>query len=84
MIRNALLRLLSERGWTDVELAARTGIGRPHVNELKNGRAMPRVGTALRIAAALELPVAAVFPPGSSDARRRRTRAPVAPGRGRR
>jgi len=64
--RNALVRLLAARGWTDVELAARAGLDRAFVNQVKNGRALPRVGTALRIARALAVPVAAVFPPGST------------------
>ena len=65
MTRNALLGLLAERGWTEHDLAERAGVGRAHVNEIKNGRAVPRVRTALRIADAFGLPVAAVFPPGA-------------------
>jgi len=68
---NAIGRLLAARGWTDALLAARAGLDRAHVNQVKNGRALPTVATALAIAGALELPVAVVFPPGSSAARRR-------------
>jgi putative transcriptional regulator len=69
-MRNALSRLLAARGWTDVELAAHAGLDRAHVNQVKNGRALPTVATALAIARALAVPVAVVFPPGSTSERR--------------
>jgi transcriptional regulator with XRE-family HTH domain len=69
---NGLVRLLAARGWTDAELAARAGLDRAHVNQLKNGRALPTVATALALARALEAPVATVFPPGSAGRRVRR------------
>ncbi len=80
MKRNALLGLLAARGWTDEMLAVRAGIARSHVNELKNGHIVPRVSTALRIAHVFNLPVAEVFPPGSSHRRpKRRTRTSTEP-----
>jgi transcriptional regulator with XRE-family HTH domain len=74
MRRNAVARLLAARGWTDAQLAARAGIDRAHLNQVKNGRALPTVATALAIAHALGVPVASAFPPGAS-ARRRPARA---------
>jgi transcriptional regulator with XRE-family HTH domain len=68
---NDLARLLATRGWTDARLATRAGLDRAHVNQVKNGRMLPTVGTALAIARALGLPVATVFPPGRSTRRRR-------------
>ena len=70
-MRNAIGPLLAVRGWTDAELAARAGLDRAHVNQLKNGRALPTVATALVIARALRVPVAIAFPPGSSARRAR-------------
>lgn len=70
--RNALSPLLAARGWTDRTLAARAGLDRTHVNQLKNGRALPTVASALAVARALGVPVGVVFPPGTSDRRRRR------------
>lgn len=69
-MRNAVARLLGGRGWTDGELAARAGLDRAHVNQVKNGRAEPTVATALAIARALRVPVAVAFPPGSSVRRK--------------
>ena len=71
MTRNAILHLLAARGWTDTELARRAGLDRAHVNQLKNGRALPTVGTALAVARALGVPVGTVFPPGSTERRTR-------------
>jgi transcriptional regulator with XRE-family HTH domain len=70
--RNTLTRLLAARGWSDTELAARAGLDRAHVNQVKNGRALPTVATALALARALGVAMAVVFPPGASGARRRR------------
>jgi len=64
----ALGVLLARRGWTDGELARRAGLDRAHVNAVKNGRLEPTVATALAIARALGLPVAAVF--GAATRRR--------------
>jgi len=71
-MRNAISRLLATGGWSDAELARRTGLDRAHVNQLKNGRALPTVATALAIARALGVSVAVAFPPGSSVRRTRR------------
>ena len=73
--RNRLAPLLAARGWTDATLAERAELDRAHVNQLKNGRALPTIATALAIAHALGVPVAAAFPPGSSAQRRPRRRA---------
>jgi len=72
MTRNALARLAAARGWSDAQLAERAGVDRAHVNQVKNGRSLPTVATALAIAHALGVPVAVAFPPGSSDVRRPR------------
>jgi len=67
--RNALGRVLATRGWSDVELAARAGLDRAHVNQVKNGRAMPTVATALALARALGVDVSTIFPAGWSTPR---------------
>ena len=74
MTRNAVARLVAERGWTDATLAAGAGLDRAHVNQIKNGRALPTVATALAIARVLGVPVAVAFPRGSSTSRRPRHR----------
>jgi transcriptional regulator with XRE-family HTH domain len=71
-MRNGIARLLAARGWTDSRLAAASRLDRAHVNQVKNGRALPTVATALSIAAALGVPVTVAFPPGSSARRRAR------------
>jgi transcriptional regulator with XRE-family HTH domain len=74
MTWNAVARLVGERGWTDASLAAHAGLDRAHVNQVKNGRALPTVATALAIARALGVSVAVAFPRGSSAFRRPRHR----------
>jgi transcriptional regulator with XRE-family HTH domain len=69
-MRNAVARLLGARGWSDQLLARRAGLDRAHVNQVKNGRALPTVATALAIARALGVPVAEAFPPGATARRR--------------
>jgi transcriptional regulator with XRE-family HTH domain len=61
--RTGLGPLLAELRLSDVELACAAGLDRAHVNRLKNGRTRPSVATALAIADALGVDVAAVFPP---------------------
>ena len=61
--RTGLGPLLAERRLSDVQFASAAGLDRAHVNRLKNGRTRPSVATALAIAAALGVDVAAVFPP---------------------
>jgi len=74
LTRNALVRLLGARGWTDGQLATRAGLDRTHVNQIKNGRVTPTVATALALARALGVPVSTVFPPGSAGWRARAPR----------
>ena len=70
--RTGLGPLLAERRLSDVSFARDAGLDRAHVNRLKNGRTLPSVGTALAVAAALEVDVATVFP--AAGARRPRAR----------
>jgi transcriptional regulator with XRE-family HTH domain len=72
---NALNHLLAARGWSDATLARRAALDRAHVNQLKNGRALPTVASALAIARALGVTVAVAFPPGSGVRRRPKRRA---------
>lgn len=60
-VLNTISRELAARGWSDADLAIRTGLERSRLNRLKNGRADPRIGEALRIAIALDLPIECVF-----------------------
>ena len=78
-MHNALSRLLADRGWSDRTLAARARLDRAHVNQIKNGRSLPTVTTALAIARALGVPVATAFPPGSSAPRTGRRARPARP-----
>jgi len=80
-IGNRLSRVLYVRGWTDTELAARTGIARSRVNRIKNRRSEPTVAEALAICTALERRVAEVFVLGDELDGSRPSTAPPLPTR---
>jgi transcriptional regulator with XRE-family HTH domain len=58
---NCLGRVLYERGLSDLDLATRVGISRAQLNRIRNGRAVPRVATAIALAAALGCRVKDLF-----------------------
>jgi len=60
-VLNAISRELALRGWSDGDLATRTGIDRSRLNRMKNGHVDPRIADAIRIAAVLGLPLERVF-----------------------
>ena len=60
-LRNHLGRLLLLRGWSDGELARRTGLSRAHLNRLRNRHVRPTLRDGLLISAALGVAVEVVF-----------------------
>jgi DNA-binding XRE family transcriptional regulator len=58
---NRVTVLLYQRRMTDEMLAVRAGVSRAQVNRIRNGRAIPRVKTAIALAAALGCRVREVF-----------------------
>jgi len=46
---------------SQVELAKRAQISRPHLSNIENGEAQPTIDVALRIADALGVPVSSIF-----------------------
>jgi transcriptional regulator with XRE-family HTH domain len=61
LLQNRIGWHAARAGLADEALAVRAGISRSHLNRIKNGRAIPRVGTAIAIAAALGVPVAQLY-----------------------
>ena len=60
-IENFISRALHRLGWSDGDLAQRSGLSRSKVNLIKNRRVRPRLRDALLIVKALGLPLAEVF-----------------------
>ena len=60
-ISNRLNQILFDRAIAESELAAATDLDTGHLNRIKNGRVVPNVATALRLAHALGLSVEDVF-----------------------
>ena len=60
-LRNRLREARTRAGWTQAELAARIGVSRKTVNTIENGVFVPSTLLALKLAAALQTPVEALF-----------------------
>ena len=64
-IRNCLAARLSllrgKKGWTQRELAERSQVPRTYLADMEGGRRNPRIGTVLRVANALGVPLYQLF-----------------------
>jgi len=60
-LRNSLREAREARGLTQAELAARIGVSRKTINTVENGVFVPSTVIALKLAAALETRVEALF-----------------------
>lgn len=63
---NQVRRLREARGWTQLDLAGRTGISRTAISAIEQCRMTPSVDAALRIAQALAHSVEAIFARGGA------------------
>jgi transcriptional regulator with XRE-family HTH domain len=61
LIRPALREARVQAGLTQDELAGMTGYRQPHIARWESGKQLPRVDTALRLAAALKTTVEALW-----------------------
>jgi putative transcriptional regulator len=60
-MRNILKELRAERGWSQVDLAAKLAVSRQTVNAIENGRYDPSLPLAFDIAILFEMPIEALF-----------------------
>lgn len=60
-MKTRISKILYDKGWTEMELSRRTGLAQSYINRVKNSRIVPTVRTALKICAALEVPVEEAF-----------------------
>lgn len=60
-MRNRLKELRAERGWSQVDLAARLNVSRQTVNAIENGRYDPSLPLAFDIAEVFEMPIEGLF-----------------------
>lgn len=60
-LRNRLKEERARLGWTQADLAARTGVTRKTINTVENGVFTPSTVLALRLAQVLETPVETLF-----------------------
>lgn len=52
-----------DAGWTQQDLAQRTGIRRPNIARLERGAGLPNLSTLIKIAAGLEIPLVELIAP---------------------
>jgi len=64
-LKNRLKVLRAERDWSQGDLAERLEVSRQSVNAIETGRYDPSLPLAFRIARLFDLPVEAIFTPGS-------------------
>lgn len=67
MTKNAIRELRKARGWTQEELAHAAGLPSSTIRRLENG-GTPQLTTAAKIAAALGVTLAELFPPATEVA----------------
>lgn len=65
---SAIRRARKDQGLSQVELAARAGVGRPWLSELETGKRTAELGRALSVLSALDLAVTFVPMPGPESA----------------
>jgi transcriptional regulator with XRE-family HTH domain len=58
---NRLGRLAYRKALSDAKVATRAGVSRAQVNRIRNARVIPRVGTAIALAAAIGCRVREAF-----------------------
>ena len=62
-MRNRLVVLRAERGWTQAQLAERLGVSRQTVYALERGKYDPSLPLAFVIARLFDRPIEAIFTP---------------------
>ena len=60
-MKNRLKELRAERGWSQIDLAAKLQVSRQTVNAIENGRYDPSLPLAFGIATLFQMPIEALF-----------------------
>jgi putative transcriptional regulator len=68
-VRNALRELRTELSLSQAELASHLGVSRQTVISIENGRYLPSLPLAFRIARFFSQPIEALFQPDEEDVR---------------
>jgi putative transcriptional regulator len=62
-VNNRLRVLRAERGWSQADLAERTGVSRQTINAIETGKYDPSLPLAFKIARLFEQPIERIFAP---------------------
>ena len=60
-VGNGIKELRDERGWTQGQLAAASGVSRQSINSIERGKYVPSLELALKFAAIFECPLDEIF-----------------------
>jgi putative transcriptional regulator len=60
-MKNRITDLRAERGWTQADLARRTGVSRQTINAIETGKFDPSLPLAFRLAKLFELRIEELF-----------------------
>jgi putative transcriptional regulator len=60
-MKNRIRDLRAERGWTQADLALRTGVSRQTINAIETGKFDPSLPLAFRLAKLFDLRIEAIF-----------------------
>ncbi|MEV1077425.1 helix-turn-helix transcriptional regulator [Streptomyces sp. NPDC050211] len=60
-MKNRITDLRAERGWTQAELAQRTGVSRQTINSIETGKFDPSLPLAFRLAKLFDLKIEEIF-----------------------
>jgi putative transcriptional regulator len=66
-LKNRLLVLRAERGWSQADLAQRVGVSRQTINAIENGRYDPSLPLAFVLGRVFERTIEAIFEPHSAE-----------------
>lgn len=66
-MKNQLVELRNEKGWSQADLAEQLGVSRQTINSLERGKYDPSLPLAFKISKLFGLPIEQIFQPDDSE-----------------
>lgn len=66
-VKNQLVELRNEKGWSQADLAEQLGVSRQTINSLERGKYDPSLPLAFKISKLFGLPIEQIFQPDDSE-----------------
>lgn len=61
-MRNNVRKIRLELGWSIQKLHEASGVSYGHISDIENGKSIPSLRTAVKLAAGMERPIGELFP----------------------